>query len=121
MRKSNRRIALRLRRSAPRRDRVRRRAEGSGGHLLAPRGPRREQGVRRRPGHLRFEEGRVEGTDGRNRFGAAYVATATTLKVEPKAASTRMACPAEVEAQATAFSAALSRAPVTASREAAFS
>ena len=62
------------------------------------------------PVTLRFEEGRVEGTDGCNRYGAAYVATATTLKVEPKAASTRMACPAEVEAQASAFSAALSRA-----------
>ena len=59
---------------------------------------------------LQFEDGRLSGTDGCNRFSAGYSATDSELAVSPQIASTRMACPPEVEAQARAFLAALTGA-----------
>src|SRR5512134_3589756 len=45
---------------------------------------------------LRFEGGRVSGTDGCNRYIAPYSAAGSTLEVDPKGASTQMACPPPV-------------------------
>jgi heat shock protein HslJ len=59
---------------------------------------------------LQFEGGRLSGTDGCNRFSAGYSATGSALEVSPQVVSTRMACPAEVEAKARAFLAALTGA-----------
>ena len=62
------------------------------------------------PPTLRFEGGRVSGTDGCNRYSGAYSAEGAELKVSPQLASTRMACPPPVDAQAKAFIAALTGA-----------
>ena len=62
------------------------------------------------PPTLRFEGGRVSGTDGCNRYSGAYSAEGAELKVSPQLASTRMACPPAVDAQAKAFIAALTGA-----------
>jgi heat shock protein HslJ len=59
---------------------------------------------------LQFEGGRLSGTDGCNRFSAGYSATASAFEVSPQVASTKMACPPEVEAQARAYLAALTGA-----------
>jgi heat shock protein HslJ len=59
---------------------------------------------------LQFECGRLSGSDGCNRFSGSYSATKSALAVSPQLASTRMACPPEVEAQARAFLAALTGA-----------
>jgi heat shock protein HslJ len=59
---------------------------------------------------LQFEDGRLSGTDGCNRFNGSYSATDSAFEVPPQIASTRMACPPEVEAQARAFLAALTGA-----------
>jgi heat shock protein HslJ len=58
----------------------------------------------------RFEAGRVQGTDGCNRYTAPYTASGSTVEVGPRGASTQMACPPEVMKQAEAFVGALSRA-----------
>lgn len=59
---------------------------------------------------LRFEGGRVSGTDGCNRYTAPYAAAGSTLEVGSKGASTQMACPPPVMTQATAFMSALTQA-----------
>ena len=59
---------------------------------------------------MRFEGGRVYGTDGCNRYTAPYTAAGSTLEVSPKAASTQMACPPALMTQADAFMGALTRA-----------
>ena len=59
---------------------------------------------------LRFEGGRISGSDGCNRFGGPYTAKGAELKVSSQLATTRMACPPEVDGQATAFVAALTGA-----------
>ena len=59
---------------------------------------------------LRFEGGRVSGTDGCNRYSGSYSARGAELKVSPQLASTRMACPPAADAQAKAFIAALTSA-----------
>ena len=59
---------------------------------------------------LRFEGGRASGTDGCNRYTAPYTATASTLEIGPKGASTQMACPPPVMKHATAFMSALMQA-----------
>jgi heat shock protein HslJ len=59
---------------------------------------------------LRFEGGRVSGTDGCNRYSAPYTATGATLAVGPKGASTQMACPPAVMTQAQVFMNALMQA-----------
>lgn len=59
---------------------------------------------------LQFTGGRVSGSDGCNRFGGGYSATATAFAITSPLVSTQMACPPEVEAQARAFLAALTGA-----------
>lgn len=59
---------------------------------------------------LRFEGGRVAGSDGCNRYAAPYTVAGATLQVAPNVATTRMACPPEVARQADAYAGALARA-----------
>jgi len=59
---------------------------------------------------LRFEDGRVQGSDGCNRYVALYTATDTALQVAPSAASTQMACAQPLMEQAEAFMRALTQA-----------
>ena len=56
---------------------------------------------------LRFEAGRVAGSDGCNRFGAPVTVRGTGLQVSPQGLSTKMACSPEVMRQAEAFQTAL--------------
>lgn len=56
---------------------------------------------------LRFEAGRVAGSDGCNRFGAPVTVRGTGLQVSPRGLSTKMACPPAVMQQAEAFQTAL--------------
>jgi heat shock protein HslJ len=51
----------------------------------------------------RFEGGRVQGTDGCNRYASPYSAAGSTLQVGPRGPSTQMACPPAVMQQAEAF------------------
>lgn len=62
------------------------------------------------PVTARFEGGRVQGTDGCNRYTAPYTAAGSTLQVGPRGASTQMACPSAVMKQAEAFLSALAGA-----------
>lgn len=57
-----------------------------------------------------FENGRVQGTDGCNRFSAPYTRTGSTLQVGSRGASTMMACAPAVMKQAEAFMGALTGA-----------
>lgn len=57
-----------------------------------------------------FEGGRVQGTDGCNRYTAPYAASGGTLQVGARGASTMMACAPAVMQQADAFMGALTRA-----------
>lgn len=59
---------------------------------------------------LRFEGGRLQGTDGCNRYSAPYTLTGSALQVGPRGASTQMACPPAVMMQAELFMNALTRA-----------
>ncbi len=45
---------------------------------------------------LRFEQGRVSGSDGCNRFNGPYVSRGTSLTIGPPLAATKMACPPPV-------------------------
>ncbi len=56
---------------------------------------------------LRFENGRVAGSDGCNRYGAPVTVRGTTLQVSPRGMTTKMACPPAVMQQAEAFQSAL--------------
>lgn len=57
---------------------------------------------------LRFEPGRISGSDGCNRFSGSYAAQGGKLSIaKGGVASTRMACPPDVMKQADAFMAAL--------------
>ena len=58
---------------------------------------------------LRFGAGSVSGSDGCNRYSAPYTQDATGLRISSSMASTNMACPPEVMAQAQAFTGALGR------------
>jgi heat shock protein HslJ len=58
----------------------------------------------------RFEGGRIQGTDGCNRYTVPYTATGRTLQVGSRGAATLMACPPAVSKQAEAFMSALTRA-----------
>lgn len=58
----------------------------------------------------RFEGGRVQGTDGCNRYTAPYTTTGSSLRVGARGPATRMACPPAVMRQAEAFIGALVRA-----------
>lgn len=59
---------------------------------------------------LRFEGGRVFGTDGCNRYSAPFTATSETLEVGTRGVSTQMACPPPVMQQAGVFMSALTQA-----------
>ena len=52
-------------------------------------------------------DGTVSGSDGCNRFNTTYTTTGSTIRIRPLAASTMMACPEPVAAQATAYMQAL--------------
>ena len=56
---------------------------------------------------LRFEAGRVAGSDGCNRFGAPVTVRGTGLQVSARRLSTKMACPPAVMQQAEVFQTAL--------------
>ncbi|WP_216916252.1 MULTISPECIES: META domain-containing protein [unclassified Synechococcus] len=56
---------------------------------------------------LRFENGRVAGSDGCNRYGAPVSVRGTALQVSQRGMSTKMACPPVVMQQAEAFQSAL--------------
>jgi heat shock protein HslJ len=54
-----------------------------------------------------FDGGRVQGTNGCNRYSAPVVIRGTNLEISPKAATTNMACPPNIMKLADAFMAAL--------------
>lgn len=56
---------------------------------------------------LRFENGRVAGSDGCNRYGAPVTLRGSNLQVSPRGLSTKMACPPAVMRQAEIFQMAL--------------
>lgn len=58
----------------------------------------------------RFEDSRVQGTDGCNRYSMSYTADGSKLRVDPRGPATQMACPPPVMEQAEAFTHALARA-----------
>jgi heat shock protein HslJ len=58
----------------------------------------------------RFENGRVQGTDGCNRYTSTYTTKGSSIQIGPKGATTRMACPPDVMKQAEAFAASLAGA-----------
>jgi len=58
----------------------------------------------------RFEGGRVQGTDGCNRYSSPYTLDGSTLQVGPRGVSTQMACAPAVMKQADAFMSALAGA-----------
>ncbi|MCU0805050.1 MAG: META domain-containing protein [Burkholderiales bacterium] len=58
---------------------------------------------------VRFEGGRVAGTDGCNRYTAPYTVAGSGIQIGPRGASTMMACPPEIMKQAEAFNAALAK------------
>jgi heat shock protein HslJ len=62
------------------------------------------------PPTARFEGGRVQGSDGCNRYTAPYTAQGSSFEVGSRGASTRMACSPEVMKQAVAFTTALGSA-----------
>ena len=55
----------------------------------------------------RFEGGRVQGTNGCNRYTAPVVTRGTNVQISPKAATTNMACPPDIMKLADAFMRAL--------------
>jgi heat shock protein HslJ len=55
----------------------------------------------------RFEGGRVQGTNGCNRYSAPVVIQGTKVEISPNAATTNMACPPDMMKLADAFMAAL--------------
>ena len=57
-----------------------------------------------------FEGGRVQGSDGCNRYSAPFTAQASAIKIGPRGPSTQMACAPDVMTQAAAFTSALSSA-----------
>jgi len=59
---------------------------------------------------LRFEGGRISGTDGCNRYTSPYSADGGKLHIEPNAAATLMACAPDLTDQAAVFRAALGKA-----------
>src|SRR5215471_20371275 len=58
----------------------------------------------------RFENGRVQGTDGCNRFSSTYTTKGSSIQIGPKGVTTQMACPPDVMKQAEAFAASLAGA-----------
>lgn len=60
------------------------------------------------PATLRFDPGRIFGSDGCNRYGTKYSQSGLNLKIAGQAFGTRIACPADRMQQADAFMKALS-------------
>jgi heat shock protein HslJ len=58
----------------------------------------------------RFENGRVQGTDGCNRFSSPYTTQGSSIQIGPKGTATQMACLPDVMKQADAFAASLASA-----------
>lgn len=58
----------------------------------------------------RFENGRLQGTDGCNRYSSTYTTKGSSIQIGPKGATTQMACTPEVMKQAEAFAASLAGA-----------
>jgi heat shock protein HslJ len=58
---------------------------------------------------IAFESGRVQGSDGCNRYGIPYRSTGEAFQLTGSGMSTQMACPEPVMAQARAFTDALAR------------
>ena len=56
---------------------------------------------------LQFEQGRVSGSDGCNRYNGPYLRRGSSLTIGPQLAATRMACPPPVMRQAAKFNQAL--------------
>lgn len=56
---------------------------------------------------LQFEDGRVSGSDGCNRFSGGYTVAGSALEISPQMATTMMACEPHVSEQAQAFVSAL--------------
>jgi len=56
---------------------------------------------------LQFEQGRVSGSDGCNRFNGPYLSRGPSLTIGPPLAATQMACPPPVLRQAAKFNQAL--------------
>lgn len=56
---------------------------------------------------VRFDEGKISGSDGCNRFGGTYTTLGNTLQISDKMMSTMMACPSPLMEQSTAFKNAL--------------
>ena len=52
---------------------------------------------------MRFEKGRLAGSDGCNRYSTTYSAGEGRLKIGPNIASTRMACPRPIMEEAATF------------------
>jgi heat shock protein HslJ len=59
---------------------------------------------------LRFDGGRVQGTDGCNRYSAPFAAQGANITIGPRAATTNMACLPDIMKQADGFMAALTSA-----------
>jgi heat shock protein HslJ len=59
---------------------------------------------------LNFEDGRVHGSDGCNRFAGSYTSTGTEFRMGDDMISTNMACPEPIMAQAEVFRQALKSA-----------
>lgn len=55
----------------------------------------------------RFDSGRVQGTNGCNRYSAPAITQGSKIEISPKAATTNMACPPEVMKLADAFMTAM--------------
>jgi heat shock protein HslJ len=66
--------------------------------------------IRKAAPTARFEGGRVVGSDGCNRYSAAYSAQTSSLQIGPRAASTLKACRENIMRQAKAFMSALDHA-----------
>lgn len=61
-------------------------------------------------GHVatgRFENGRMQGTDGCNRYSSTYTTKGSSIQIGLRGATTQMACPSDEMKQAEAFAASL--------------
>jgi heat shock protein HslJ len=59
---------------------------------------------------MRFEKGRLSGSDGCNRYATSYSASQERLRIGPNVVSTRMACKPDIMEEAATFLSMLDRA-----------
>lgn len=59
---------------------------------------------------IRFDENKIKGTDGCNRYSTSYLVKGGKISVSSNMAATKMACPEPIMQQAAAYSAALMQA-----------